>query len=424
MAVLRIYPISNSQLHLTHDCCCFFHVLFHQGGWNNIRMGMETIVGLAIAMGRTLVLPPAQGMYLLKKKDGPKQNTDFTFAHFFPMMSMAQENRALDIITMNEFLESVAMTGQLVDKNTGRTSYPPGNRTKWDGQDVVPLKEWLRNVTYIEHMWKPEKCLAAFPASGNVKDVEFLQQLLQQHLTNVTLDHAYERGQWAGVDAPPEDRLVEHLAQRRELCIYDQNMQQQQVVHFMCYHKMRIRYLVHFYAFLFFEDWRQDLWMKRFMRDHMRYMDEIQCAAARIVAAVRERAKRRGWDGGNFDTMHIRRGDFQFKDVRIEASEILKNSRDVLTVNKTVYVATDERDKNFFKPIRDGGYDLVFLDDFKSLLVGVNTNYFGMIDQLVASRGDWFLGCWHSTFTGFIMRMRGVSVHVQVSDCVGIFCSC
>lgn len=29
-----------------------------RGGWNNIRMGMETILALAFAMGRTLVLPP------------------------------------------------------------------------------------------------------------------------------------------------------------------------------------------------------------------------------------------------------------------------------------------------------------------------------------------------------------------------------
>jgi len=36
------------------------------GGWNNIRMAMETILVLAHAMGRTLVLPPEQKMYLLK----------------------------------------------------------------------------------------------------------------------------------------------------------------------------------------------------------------------------------------------------------------------------------------------------------------------------------------------------------------------
>ena len=75
------------------------------------------------------------------------------------------------------------------------------------------------------------------------------------------------------------------------------------------------------------------------------------------------------------------------------------------------------------------------MDDFKDLLENVNTNYFGMVyvgttrsvcftglrlanpncpsfysyrsDQLIASRGRQFFGCWHSTFTGFINRMRG-----------------
>jgi len=40
------------------------------GGWNNIRMAMETVVGLAIATGRILVLPPEQRMYLLAQGRG------------------------------------------------------------------------------------------------------------------------------------------------------------------------------------------------------------------------------------------------------------------------------------------------------------------------------------------------------------------
>ena len=38
-------------------------------------------------------------------------------------------------------------------------------------------------------------------------------------------------------------------------------------------------------------------------RDHIRYKDPIQCAAARIVASLRK-------EFGEFDTFHIRRGDF------------------------------------------------------------------------------------------------------------------
>ena len=71
-----------------------------------------------------------------------------------------------------------------------------------------------------------------------------------------------------------------------------------------------------------------------------------------------------------------------------------------------MFIATDERDKSFFDPIKKH-YDVVFLDDYMDLLKDVNSNYFGMIDQLIASRGDTFFGCWFSTFTGFINRMRG-----------------
>lgn len=38
---------------------------------------------------------------------------------------------------------------------------------------------------------------------------------------------------------------------------------------------------------------------------------------------------------------------------------------------------------------------------------GLNTNYYGMLDQLIASKGRTFFGTYHSTFTGYINRMRG-----------------
>ena len=107
--------------------------------------------------------------------------------------------------------------------------------------------------------------------------------------------------------------------------------------------------------------------------------------------------------------------------------------KDEIRENTTVFVATDHQGKPFFKNLQDH-YDLVFLKDFKHELEGVNTNCeytffgtinlvfytkivsltlisyvvdFGMIDQLVASRGRVFFGCYHSTFSGFIFRMRG-----------------
>ena len=370
---------------------------------------METVVGLAIATGRTLVLPPQKKMYLLAKGNG-KQKIHFDFDDFFPMKQMAEENDALEMITMKEFLEAEAMTGKLLNQETGKPSFPPNNRTDWNGmsgEEYDILREWLRTVALVP-MWKPGRCLATFPSHGNHKSIDELAAM-QATIHKEGIKSEIYKGNPVPVDAPPIDRMKENLAGREELCVYNQTMQSERVVHFACYHKLKLRLLVHFYAFLFMEDWKEDLWMKRFMRDHMRYNDEIQCAAARVVQAMRKIARERDPTGnpdGNFDSFHIRRGDFQFKTTRIEAEEIYKNSRDQLKPNTTIFIATDERNKKFFDPLRKN-YDIWFLDDFKDSLQNVNSNYFGMIDQLVASRGETFFGCWFSTFTGFITRIRG-----------------
>ena len=385
------------------------------GGWNNIRMAMETILGLAIATGRILVLPPEQSMYLLRKRNS-QQKINFSFQDFFPMHEIAKEQDGLHLITMQQFLEREAMTGHLKNKYTGKVEFPPNNRTNWDGQDVVPLKEWIRNVT-LTPLWKPESCMAAFPATSDPKDGEALKKLLVTMHEKKDMQRKRYIDDPIPVDSSPYDRLKDHINGRKDLCLYNTEMQQAPVLHFMCYHKMRVRFLTHFYSFLFLQDWREDLWMKRFMRDHVRYQDEIQCAAARIVQALRQLAQNltTTTTSTEFDTFHVRRGDFQFKRTRIEPEEIYDNVKEVLpginepssSTTGVIFIATDERKKEFFKPLRKYYPHIFFLDDFSHLLKDVNTNFYGMIDQLVASKGRKFFGCWHSTFTGFINRMRG-----------------
>mmetsp|Transcript_61717 Transcript_61717/g.72122 ORF Transcript_61717/g.72122 Transcript_61717/m.72122 type:complete len:177 (-) Transcript_61717:66-596(-) len=109
---------------------------------------------------------------------------------------------------------------------------------------------------------------------------------------------------------------------------------------------------------------------------------------------------------GFYDSMHIRRGDFQYKKTRLPAEQLYDNSKDQLTPGSTVFIATDERNKKFFDPLGKH-YDLCYLDDFAHLLEGINTNYYGMLDQLIASKGRVFFGTWFSTFSGYINRMRG-----------------
>jgi phage pi2 protein 07 len=187
-------------------------------------------------MGRTLVLPPEQHMYLLGKGKRD-QKKDFSFADFFPMHELAEENDGLKMITMQEFLETEAMTGNLRDKNTGEVTFPPENRTDWNGLDVKPLKEWLRNATHTP-LWSPGSCMAAFPASGEHKDSEALTQMLDQiHKEGLSKENFFDNP--LPVDAPPIDRMRDSLAGRKNLCIYDEEMQNELVLHFMCKHRSR-----------------------------------------------------------------------------------------------------------------------------------------------------------------------------------------
>mmetsp|Transcript_25212 Transcript_25212/g.36969 ORF Transcript_25212/g.36969 Transcript_25212/m.36969 type:complete len:317 (-) Transcript_25212:129-1079(-) len=222
------------------------------------------------------------------------------------------------------------------------------------------------------------------------------------------------------INAPPIERLKENLADRTKLCLYDTEMQNSNLIHMRVEAKEHVRLLVHFYNCVWFEDWRVENWTKRFVRDHVRYIDDIMCAAARAIESIRARAKENraehslslegkenDTDGlGTFDAMHIRRGDFQYKKTRNNADELYEVSKNELEEGMTVYIATDERDKEFFRPLADR-YDLLFLDDFIPELKSINTNYYGMIDQIICTRSRYFFGTWWSTFSGYINRIRG-----------------
>jgi hypothetical protein len=129
------------------------------------------------------------------------------------------------------------------------------------------------------------------------------------------------------------------------------------------------------------------------------------------VTAIRQHVyKRTGGNSNEFDTLHVRRGDFSdyFDVTQSTAEDIyeMTSKNGVVPENTTIYIGTDEGNKTFFNLLKER-YDVLFLDDFEEELGDINTNFYGMIDQLVASRGNNFFGCWFSTFSGYIHRLRG-----------------
>jgi len=383
------------------------------GGWNNIRMAMETVVVMAHAMGRTLVLPPSQNMYLLDQ-GGKEHKKEFGFEDFFHLDSINSEHEGLDIISMEEFLKREGITGRLIDPKSQEPLLPPQNKTDWNGQDrnAEHLWDYLRKVGHVRN-WQPWECLAAFPASADASNIAHLHDMLNEIKSGKRMpDPADYNGKPLAVDAPDLERLKESMGGggREEICVYDELMQKQTLVHFQVDKSESSRLLTHFYAFLFFEDWRQDLFYKRFVRDHIRYIDEIMCAAARIIQAIRERAIEHNSENaganGDYDAFHIRRGDFQYKKTRITADQLHEFSKDEMTEGSTLYIATDEKNKSFFGPLATH-YNLLYLDDFIHLIPNLNANYHGMLEQLICAKSRIFFGTWFSTFSGYINRIRG-----------------
>ena len=423
-------------------------------GWNNVRMGFETIVIIALITGRTLVLPPESTNVLFKKygananEMNRNEQKNFTIHHpskerfnfhdFYNLTSLTKKYANLKIISMDQYLREEGLNGRLKDR-IGNSIVPPLHQVHWEGRNPV-LNNYLRNVAYIPMHWKPNKCLAYFDdpnlhtTSMNIKHSHNNSQdttqstsfdpqnlirdiLSRKNGNRVPFPHQFHNKP-TPVNATMTERLRESIAQRTQICHYSPEMQWQTIIHFpfdpLLFADQRM--LTHFYSFLFHENYHQDLFTKRFVRDGLHYKESIVCAAATIVKQLRTRAYERNPESnptGEFHTFHVRRNDFQtqFKMTEGNVESIFKtSSMENLPPGSTIYVATDEKDiRTFFEPITEI-YDLVFFNDFLHLLDGfsdIQEHHFGMIEQLIAARGKVFHGLYYSTFSAHVMRLRG-----------------
>jgi GDP-fucose protein O-fucosyltransferase len=405
---------TNQQFHSIYGSAQDKYFVFQpdEAGFSNVRMTFETVVALAKAMGRTLVLIPTMRFAQLTYEH-PEGIRSYSFTEFFDISN-------IPTISMEEYLNRVAMTGQLRNGN-GTVTFPPHNRTKFDGSlgntvPVIPgeapaLFEWLSEAMMAID-WKRDDCVITFPSEKD-KGIESIRAevkvILEKDTNGPEKRISSYRRKPVPVNSAMPVRLREVLAERKQLCEYNHTYQAAGSIYMSGLESTGIRPLIQFFAYLFFEDWKQDLQMKRFLRDHLRFSDVIQCAAARMVAAIREIARKAGGnDKGSFDTMHIRRGDFTginvYKDGIEDPNKLA--SAQFFESRRTVYIATDEQDKSVFDPLRQNN-TVLFLKDFMHLLVDIDPNFYGMIEQLVCARGDKFVGTYYSTFTAYINRVRG-----------------
>ena len=244
-----------------------------QGGWNNIRMQMETVLVFAAATGRTLVLPPDQGMYLLDKGKG-HQNAHH-FSDFFPFERLKRD-RVVDVISMEEFLAKEAVPGKLrvTDKSLGtvynvagvKNLYPLNATTDLKpGQVVLPpvknkhsasfdatvRSEKRAMLAYLRQVgacpkWEPFQHFVVIPSSPSQKSAPYFT--FKNETSQSQRLHAF-----AGSPV-------------RVPVVYDEDWQKQKVIHFISLPGEGYRLLTHFYTFVYMEDIWMDKFYKRVVR--------------------------------------------------------------------------------------------------------------------------------------------------------------
>jgi hypothetical protein len=350
-------------------------------------------------------------LYLLrsnhKDKHDKEAHDEMGFEDFFDI-GLLKSHQGFHIMEMKDFLQQEAVTGHLKGK------LPPNNSTDISDR---PLWKYLDQVSDVTPEWSG-KFLALPDRPGDF------------NLTN----HHHPR---------LKERIKAFRGQGhndRTAVYYDETLQKARHIFFPP--DGRHRLLQHYYAFVFFAAPAMASFYRRFVRDYMRYKDPIQCLGAELVAAVRKDALETNPNGkGEYYALHIRRGDFQYKEVKLSAEEIVSNLRHedgtpLIPAGSLVYVSTDDPDgkcrhcmvnrkpcndypmaerprgcpkDTSWDAFRTAGWKIRFLRDYlaKGYLADANPNVHGMAESIVCSRAKIFAGTYYSTFTGYIHRLRG-----------------
>jgi len=167
-------------------------------------------------------------------------------------------------------------------------------------------------------------------------------------------------------------------------------------------------------VFFLFGDPQDERRARTLIRDSIRYRPEIieQAEAALQSPALA---------GKEFGAMHIRRGDFQYDNTRIDAESIVTHTENLFCPGQTIYAATDEQNPQFLMPLRDR-YDVVTLGQLDPDVVSaIPYHLLGIVETLIcAAAPDRFVGTRLSTFSARISILRGHMSLTPESDLAGI----
>lgn len=340
------------------------------GGWNNQRVAFENAVVLAKLLNRALIVHPlAPHQEILRLKRSRKMSAGYEIYNMLPKDKLLPLSKVIDLKELSKLVPVKEVTSSHVEF-LKKYKHFRWHRVCHNGLvgmwvDTIPKKT-------NEEKWK----------------------LLQRHMeTNLPIHRDLplyrricktEMKQYGNTSVRPVWGIWNELSNRTEDMLYFSEG------------SLYIREL------LFFDKTtvlNAHEWIMRFIR----FAPDIRKRVADVLEAM----------GHPFNAIHVRRTDHP-SSFRIKQDYWLQllNARDAVNLTKTLYIATDEEDKTWFKAFSEAGYNLYFAEDFSDQLRLGNVNLaviqdmLGLCEQLICAHADHFVGSYYSTFTMYIKRLR------------------
>lgn len=340
------------------------------GGWNNQRVAFENAVVLAKLLNRTLIVHPlAPHQEILRLKRSRRVSAGYEIYNMLPAEKLLPLSGVIDLKGLSKLVPVKEITSshvEFVDKYKHLTwSRVCHNGLIGMWVDAIPRatdeEKWRLLRQHME---------TNLPSHG---DLPLYRRICKGDLKQ--FDNSSGRPVWGIKDElsnRTEDMLyfAEGSLYNRELLFFDKKT-------VLNTHE----------------------WIMRFIR----FAPDIRKRVMDVLEAL----------GHPFNAIHVRRTDhpssFRMKqDFWLQRLKV----REAVNLTKTLYIATDEENKAWFKPFSDAGYNLFFAEDFDEQLRlrHVNSAFvqdmLGLCEQLVCAHADHFVGSYYSTFTMFINRLR------------------
>jgi hypothetical protein len=249
--------------------------------------------------------------------------------NYFDIFNLTEHGellRRVPIITAKEFLEIEGGDGGLVPLNKYNSTYQKHLWAITDECEDRKKSDVFCDDLYT-HYWRHGQ-LANFSAEPPHQDCLVFD-------TDI-----FEKGPEYFDKLSPEIKArVDIFCGERRKVFYVKAMHDAPVWHFETL-DLKHRLLVHFYAQNIFTDPVIDNYYKRFIRDHLKYHDNVMCAAGKIMLALQ-------YEGyatdsnigalmeldselvGGYSSLHVRRGDLQFKEVKFDADTWYENTKEL-----------------------------------------------------------------------------------------------